>query len=78
MMMHPDVQHRAQRELDNVVGRTRLPSFEDKANLPYVQCILKETLRWKAVTPLGELISAKTYRLLSHLDPRRPSLYNWK
>jgi len=53
MALYPDVQRQAHAELDAVVGRGRLPDFEDKGNLPYVGAILKETLRWKAVTPLA-------------------------
>ena len=53
MTLYPDAQRRAQNELDDVVGRDRLPTFEDRARLPYLTNIVKETFRWKAVTPLG-------------------------
>ncbi|KAJ7456964.1 cytochrome P450 [Mycena latifolia] len=53
MMLHPTIQKRAQEELDRVVGRSRLPSFEDQDKLVYLGCILKETLRWRSVAPLG-------------------------
>ncbi|KAI0312135.1 cytochrome P450 [Amylostereum chailletii] len=53
MTLYPDVQRRAQQELDDVIGRDRLPTFEDREQLPYINCIVKETLRWKAVSPLG-------------------------
>ncbi|KAJ6575093.1 cytochrome P450 [Mycena capillaripes] len=53
MMLHPSIQAKAQEELDRVVGRTRLPSFEDQDNLIYLNCILKETLRAYPITPLG-------------------------
>ncbi|KAJ7222133.1 cytochrome P450 [Mycena pura] len=53
MCLYHDVQRRAHTELDTVVGRGRLPDFADREKLPYVGAILKETLRWKAVTPLG-------------------------
>jgi cytochrome P450 len=53
MMLYPDVQAKAQKVLDDVVGRSRLPDFNDLDNLPYIRCLVKETLRWKAVTPLG-------------------------
>ncbi|KAG2134906.1 cytochrome P450 [Suillus bovinus] len=48
-----DVQKRAQAEIDSVVGRERLPTFEDKASLPYIEAIVRETLRWEPVVPLG-------------------------
>ncbi|KAI0352115.1 cytochrome P450 [Trametes cingulata] len=53
MILHPDAQSKAHEELDEVVGRDRLPNFEDRARLPYLSSIVKESLRWKAVSPLG-------------------------
>ncbi|KAI0050246.1 cytochrome P450 [Auriscalpium vulgare] len=50
---YPAIQERAQAELDAVTGRTRLPTFEDRPNLPYVNALCKEVLRWRMVTPLG-------------------------
>lgn len=38
----PEVQIRAQRELDGVVGRDRSPRFEDFDSLPYVDAVIKE------------------------------------
>ncbi|KAI9640719.1 hypothetical protein NHQ30_011028 [Ciborinia camelliae] len=42
---YPEIQKRAQEELDCVVGRDRLPSVEDEKNLPYCHAILKEVER---------------------------------
>jgi hypothetical protein len=46
MVLYPDVQVKAQAELDNVLGPDRLPEFEDRENLPYINAICLETLRW--------------------------------
>ena len=54
MVLNPDVQRKAQRELDQVVGPHRLPDFSDQPSLPYVDAIVKETLRWNPVVPRGE------------------------
>lgn len=54
MTLYPEVQKRAQKELDQVVGRGRLPSFHDREGLPYVTNVVKEALRWKAVSPMGK------------------------
>lgn len=54
MTLYPDVVRKAQIELDSVVGRDRAPTFTDKDNLPYIGAIVKETLRWRAVGPLGK------------------------
>ncbi|KAK7462916.1 hypothetical protein VKT23_007496 [Stygiomarasmius scandens] len=53
MILFPDVQRRAQEELDAVVGQSRLPSFADMKQLPYIQAIVKEILRWKPPAPSG-------------------------
>ncbi|KAI0659943.1 cytochrome P450 [Cubamyces menziesii] len=53
MLLYPEVQKRAQEELDAVVGPDRLPHFDDRASLPYVTAIVKEALRWHNVAPLG-------------------------
>ena len=53
MVAFPQVQRKAQAELDAVVGRTRLPTFADAPNLPYVRAIVKEVLRWRPPVPLG-------------------------
>lgn len=52
-MLYPEVQRKAQEQLDAVIGRDRLPTFEDMEALPYIQAVVKEMLRWHPVTPLG-------------------------
>lgn len=53
-MLHaPEVQERAQRELDIVTGGRRLPNFSDRASLPYIEAIVKEVLRWHPLVPFG-------------------------
>jgi cytochrome P450 len=51
MTAYPDVQKRAQAELDNVVGRHRVPSFADFEHLPYIRAMVKEALRWRTIGP---------------------------
>jgi hypothetical protein len=53
MTLFPEVQLKAQEEIDRIVGTKRLPNFEDRANLPYVDAIVKEVLRWHPVGPIG-------------------------
>lgn len=45
MLSHPDVQTKAQKELDSVLESARLPAFEDKEHLPYISAIMLEVLR---------------------------------
>jgi cytochrome P450 len=53
MRLYPNVMKKGQVEIDSVVGRDRLPTFEDWDNLPYIRAIVKEVLRWRPVAPLG-------------------------
>lgn len=53
MTMYPNVQKKAQAEIDRVVGKDRLPSFSDRDQLPYISTMIKEIIRWGPTTPLG-------------------------
>ncbi|KAG8746036.1 hypothetical protein FRC10_006375 [Ceratobasidium sp. 414] len=53
MLQHPEIQARAQEEIDRVVGSGRLPEVEDRTNMPYIQAIIREVLRWQPVLRLG-------------------------
>ena len=53
MTLYPEVARRAREQIDQVVGRSRLPTFYDEARLPYVTAIVKEVLRWRPITPLS-------------------------
>ena len=53
MALYPEVQKKAQAEIDAVIGPNRLPDFHDRHSLPYINAVLKETIRWNLVAPLG-------------------------
>ncbi|PIL29136.1 cytochrome P450 [Ganoderma sinense ZZ0214-1] len=53
MSQHPDIQKKAQAELDAAVGSGRMPEFSDSDSLVYVNAVIKETLRWHTVVPLS-------------------------
>jgi len=53
MVLNPDVQRRAQQELDSVLGGTRLPAFDDRTALPYTNGLVQEIFRWHSPTSLG-------------------------
>ncbi|KAF8549254.1 cytochrome P450 [Imleria badia] len=50
---YPEAQKRVQEELDMVVGKDRMPTWEDSESLPQVHAYILETLRWRPVTPIG-------------------------
>lgn len=41
----------AQKELDALIGDTRTPTLEDKANLKYTLACMKEVFRWRTILP---------------------------
>ena len=53
MALYPEVQKKAQEEIDAVVGPNRLPNFNDRPSLPYINAVVKESSRWNLVGPLG-------------------------
>ncbi|KAJ7833295.1 cytochrome P450 [Mycena leptocephala] len=56
MLAYPEVQKKAQAEIDSHTGGRYLPSFEDEVSLPYISALVKEVIRWESVTPFGEFI----------------------
>lgn len=52
-LQYPDWMATAQKEIDAVVGVDRLPSLRDRPNLPYVEAILRETVRWRPAARYG-------------------------
>ena len=53
LTLHPHYQHLGQRELDRVVGPGNLPTFADRPNLPFVDALYRECLRWQPPNPVG-------------------------
>ncbi|OBZ74344.1 O-methylsterigmatocystin oxidoreductase [Grifola frondosa] len=53
MVLYPEKQKLAQAEIDNLMGEERMPVIADLPHLPYVNAIIKETMRWHPVIPLG-------------------------
>ena len=65
MALYPEVQAKAQSEIDRITGGNRLPSYEDRDSLPYLNAMIKEVLRWNPVTPLGKGQGLWWHRILS-------------
>lgn len=51
MIKFPEVQKKAQAEIDRVTGGERLPNFDDEKDMPYIRALCKEALRWMPVVP---------------------------
>ena len=46
MILYPEVYRKAQEEMRRVLEPGRLPNFDDRASLPYLECVLKEVFRY--------------------------------
>lgn len=53
MALFPEVQKKAQAELDALVGPDRLPDYSDYESLIYIRAVVLEAMRWMPVVPLG-------------------------
>ncbi|KAJ3511033.1 hypothetical protein NLJ89_g4329 [Agrocybe chaxingu] len=53
MLMHPEFQRKAQAEIDKIVGTNRLPTFEDRPSLPYIEAIYREVMRYAPPLYIG-------------------------
>jgi cytochrome P450 len=53
LVLYPEVQKRAQKELDAVTGNLRLPDYADRPRLPYIDALCREVMRWSMATPVG-------------------------
>jgi cytochrome P450 len=53
MTLFPEAQKKAQAEIEAVIGSHRLPTLADRPNLPYMNALHSEVLRWAPIAPLG-------------------------
>ncbi|KAG2338940.1 cytochrome P450 [Suillus weaverae] len=53
MFLFGDKQRKAQEEIDRIIGPDRLPTYEDRASLPYIEALICESLRWHPSVPMG-------------------------
>ena len=65
MSLHPEVQRKAQEEIDRVVGHDRLPNAQDRKDLPYADAIMREVARLNTVVPLCETQCEVLFSLLT-------------
>ena len=77
MIAYPDKQRKCQEELESVVSRSRIPTFEDQASLPYISATVRELLRWRPVAPAGESFSINSSKSVNRVlsAVRIPALY---
>ncbi|KAH9056871.1 cytochrome P450 [Lactarius vividus] len=61
MTLYPEVQRKAQAEIDEIVGNSRLPEISDQDKLPYVEAVLKAVLRWHPVAVPHKVTKSDVY-----------------
>jgi cytochrome P450 len=53
MSVHPEIQKKAQKEIDQLLGGERLPTLSDQDDLPYISAMIKEIFRWHTPLPIS-------------------------
>ncbi|XP_069701115.1 methyl farnesoate epoxidase-like isoform X2 [Periplaneta americana] len=75
MLLHPDVQSRAQAELDSVVGRDRQPTLQDRPRLCFLESVIMEVQRRANIAPAALPHRAlKDAVLMGHTIPEGATL----
>ncbi|KZT69384.1 cytochrome P450 [Daedalea quercina L-15889] len=65
MILFPSALVKAQEEIDYVIGNERLPTYDDRESLPYLECLLQEVYRWHSPIQFGlphEVTEEDNYR----------------
>ncbi|XP_027367418.1 cytochrome P450 93A3-like [Abrus precatorius] len=75
LINHPDKMAKAWQEIDSVVGKNRLVEESDIPNLPYVQSIVKETMRLHPTGPLLVRQSTEDCNVDGYHIPARTTVF---
>ncbi|PRQ54537.1 putative beta-amyrin 24-hydroxylase [Rosa chinensis] len=73
LINHPDIFNKVREEMKTVVG-SRLVEESDVANLPYLQAVIKETLRLHPPVPLSTRESRETCKIKEFDIPEKTSV----
>lgn len=75
LINNPTVLKKARDEIDRVVGKTRLVNESDASNLPYIQAMVKETLRLHPVVPVVSRKCIKECKIGKYIIPENAMLF---
>ncbi|XP_043076363.1 cytochrome P450 2J2-like [Puntigrus tetrazona] len=75
MMKYPEIQKKVQAEIDKVIGQSRQPCVEDRADMPYTDAVIHEVQRLSDVLPMGfPKKSVKDTKLGEYFIPKGTSI----
>ncbi|XP_061365239.1 cytochrome P450 93A3-like [Gastrolobium bilobum] len=75
LINHPEMMGKARQEIDSVVDKRRLVEESDIPNLPYVQSIIKETMRLHPTGPLIVRQSTEDCNVNGYYIPARTTVF---
>lgn len=75
LINNPKIMKEAQEEIDRVVGKQRLVEESDIPNLPYIQALIKETLRLHAPIPVYARIAVQDCVIMGIKIPANTPLF---
>nr|XP_010918275.1 cytochrome P450 93A2 [Elaeis guineensis] len=75
LINHPHMLRKLREEIDKVVGKDRVVQECDIPNLPYLQAVVKETLRLHPAAPLATRVSDKEVKVGGYKIPANTSLF---
>eukprot|EP01018_Ginkgo_biloba_P031776 Gb_10323 [translate_table: standard] len=75
LLRNPQIMRKAQQELDSVVGKERIVEESDIPNLPYLQAIVKETLRLHPAGPLLVRESTEDCNVMGYHIPGKTRIF---
>lgn len=53
LIERPVIMKKVQNEIDNIVGQGRLPTLDDRINMPYTEATIREAMRYHTLLPSG-------------------------
>ncbi|MBA0642882.1 hypothetical protein Goklo_027215 [Gossypium klotzschianum] len=75
LINHPNIMEKARQEIDIVVGKDKIVQESDVTNLPYLQAIVKETLRLHPAGPMIVRESSEDCNIEGYEIPAKTRLF---